>query len=545
MKYLDYKPTRHSSTFVGAAAALSLSIAVLPGTLLAQDNSDYLIYPDSAPSDAQRGGKFIVGYHIGLDQPVGTIGSGNRNVPGSQLNASLLRFNHNYEPVPYLATSWEFSDDGKQFNFELHPEARFHDGEDITCTDVAFSIKMSQENHPFKPMFAPVTSVAGGDTKNCIINLDKPHPALLMALSPGLLPIIPEHIYNDGQEIASHPRLTKGVIGSGPFKLVEWNGKDIIRFVKNEDFFIPGLPYLDEIVIDVVPDKATLTLGLKSGDYDMVSNWDGDDIVAALKDDNIKVIDKGYEAIGAVRWIDMNQRNEVMANVKLRKALAYATDSVEHNDIVYGGLPRRQCTGWQSQSPFYNPNINCYDLDIEKAKTLLTEAGYPDGLTITMMTQPNHLVRAEVTKRQWAKIGVNLEFDVKPDEVTLLKEMTKENATDWQVTTLGAWNWGDPVIGVHRSYNCDNRKVGVFNSNMVWYCNEEVDSLLTAAGSELDNEKRKELYFEAQELVSEDMPYIYLANLVWYTRMQHSVQNPPDGIWGWMDSWAETWLEKR
>ena len=524
------------------AATTALSFAMAAPSAVAQER--YLLHPENAPAEDKRGGTFVVGLHVPMTHPIGAVASGLRNIPGTQLNAGLIRMSDDYEPVPYLATEWAFGDDGKTFSFKLHPEARFHDGEDITCADVAFSIKTSQENHPFKPMFAPVTGVDGGDTKDCVINLRQPHPALLMALTPGLLPIIPQHIFDDGQDMATHPRLTRDVIGSGPFKLVEWNGNQTMRFEKNEDFFVEGLPYLDEIVMNVVPDASTNTLGIESGQFDMVSIWSGDDIERARQNPNIKVIDKGFEAIGSIPFFQINMRDKILSDVRVRQALGYGYDWEEYNEVVYAGQHRRQCTGIQSQSPFYNPGANCYDRDIEKAKALLAEAGYADGLELTISTFPGQLqTGAEVLKRQMAEIGVTLNIDVKPDEVTLLKEVTQENSP-YQLTLVGLWNWGDPVIGVNRSYNCDNRKVGVAFSNMSWYCNPDVDAKLAEAAFEIDVEKRKQLYFEAQDMINADVPVIYLTNEVWFTRMQQFVENPPDGVWGWMDSWAELWLDK-
>ena len=541
MKHDNQKPGARRELLRSTAVACVMSAAFASASLA---QGSHLLHPENVPSDDMRGGTLVVGLHIPMTHPIGAVASGLRNIPGTQLNAGLIRMSDDYEPVPYLATSWEFGDDGKSFSFELHPEARFHDGEDVTCTDVGFSIKTSQENHPFKPMFAPVSGVDGGDGKSCVINLTQPHPALLMALTPGLLPIIPEHIFNDGQNMATHPRLTQDVIGSGPFKLVDWNGNDVIHFERNEEFFLADLPYLDAIVMDIVPDPATNTLGIETGQFDMVSVWSGDDIQRARDNPDIKVIDRGFEAIGSIPWIQLNLRDPVLSDVRVRQALWYGYDWEEFNEVVYAGQHRRQCTGIQSQSPFYNPNANCYDRDVEKGKALLAEAGYPDGVDMTISTFPGQLLTgAEVLRRQWGEIGVNLNIDLKPDEVTMLKEITAENST-YQISMTGLWNWGDPVIGVNRSYNCDNRKVAVAFSNMSWYCNEDVDAVLAEAAFELDHEKRKELYFKATDMINADVPVIYLTNEVWFTRMRQPVENPPDGVWGWMDSWAELWIAK-
>ena len=138
--------------------------------------------------------------------------------PGTQLFASLLRYDDGWTPQPYLAESWKVSDDGLSVTVNLVKGATFHDGEPITSEDVAFSIDTVKANHPFKSMFAPVESVETPDANTAIIKLSKPHPALLLAMSSQLLSIIPKHVYGDGQDPKKHPQNSENVVGSGPFK---------------------------------------------------------------------------------------------------------------------------------------------------------------------------------------------------------------------------------------------------------------------------------------------------------------------------------------
>ena len=124
-----------------------------------------------------------------------------------------------------------------------------------------------------------------------VINLSEPHPAILLAMSPGLLPIIPEHVYNDGQEIKEHPcnAGTECFVGSGPFMLEEYEAGSIIRMVKNPNFFIPERPYLDEIIIEIVPDAATVVLGLENGTTDFAA-VPGAANVVRLQDNNDVIV---------------------------------------------------------------------------------------------------------------------------------------------------------------------------------------------------------------------------------------------------------------
>ncbi|GIT59952.1 MAG: hypothetical protein Ct9H300mP19_19000 [Dehalococcoidia bacterium] len=142
--------------------------------------------------------------------------------PGAQLFATLVRFDDQWNAHPYLAKSWDVSDDSRTVTFQLVEGATFHDGKPITSSDVAFSIKTIKENHPFKTMFGAVDSVETPDANTAVFKLSQPHPALMLALSSQLGSINPEHIYGDGQDPKKHPRKSENVVGSGPFKFVEF-----------------------------------------------------------------------------------------------------------------------------------------------------------------------------------------------------------------------------------------------------------------------------------------------------------------------------------
>lgn len=147
-----------------------------------------------------------------------------------------MRYDENWTPQPYLAESWNISEDGLTVTLNLVKNATFHDGHPITSSDVAFSVKVIQENHPFKSMFAPVASVDTPDEHTAVLNLSQPHPALMLAMSGQLMSIIPEHIYGDGQNPKTHPRNNKDVVGSGPFKLVEFKNGEHVIVERYDDF---------------------------------------------------------------------------------------------------------------------------------------------------------------------------------------------------------------------------------------------------------------------------------------------------------------------
>ena len=237
------------SRLLGAAAFAALSSTALPAFA---DGGTLVIASSQVPR------------HLN-----GAVQSGIATaVPSTQIFASPIRYDENWEPQPYLAKSWETSEDGLTVTLNLVDNATFHDGEPITSEDVAYSILTTKENHPFKSMFAPVESIDTPDAHTVVINLSNPHPALLLALSPALAPVLPKHVFDDGQDIKSHPMNSKPV-GSGPFMLEEFKAGEAIVLKKNPNFFLDGRPKLDEIIVRIIKDPSALLIAMENGEADM------------------------------------------------------------------------------------------------------------------------------------------------------------------------------------------------------------------------------------------------------------------------------------
>jgi peptide/nickel transport system substrate-binding protein len=159
----------------------------------------------------------------------GAIQSGTATaVSGTQIFASPLRYDADWKPQSYLAKSWEVAPDALSVTLHLVENALFHDGQPVTSDDVAFSIGVIKANHPFTTMLAPVASVETPDPHTVVIKLKHPHPALLLSMSPALMPILPKHVYGDCQDILTHPANLKPV-GSGPFHFAEYVRSQFIR----------------------------------------------------------------------------------------------------------------------------------------------------------------------------------------------------------------------------------------------------------------------------------------------------------------------------
>jgi len=270
--------------------------------------------------------------------------------PGAQLFATPLRFDENWNPQPYLAKSWSVSDDGLSVTLNLVEHATFHDGVPITSKDVAFSIDTIKANHPFKTMFGAVEAVETPDEHTAVIRLSQPHPALLLALSSQLGSIIPEHIYGDGQDAKSHPRNSENVVGSGPFKLVEFVRDQHIILERYEDFFIEGRPYLDKLVMRIIKDPSARSLGRENGEIHLSAfESTPQEILHPNRVPHLTATDQGYAAIGPITWLAFNTKKEPTSDVRVRRAIAYAVDRNFLINAVMQGTSRPAYTGIHPQ----------------------------------------------------------------------------------------------------------------------------------------------------------------------------------------------------
>jgi len=466
----------------------------------------------------------------------GAVQSGTATaVPSTQIFASLLRYDNGWEPQPYLAKSWETSADGLTVTFKLVDNATFHDGKPVTSEDVAFSIMTIKENHPFQSMFAPVEAVETPDAHTAVFKLSKPHPALMLALSPALAPILPKHVYGDGQDPKSHPA-NSAPVGSGPFILTEFTPGEAVVMKKNPNFFLEGRPKLDEIIVRIVKDPSALLIAMENGDADLYPFMAGSQEIRRLeKVDGLTITAEGYAGVGPINWLAFNTQSDKLKDVRVRQAIAYAVDRDFITKALHRGVSQVQRGPIIESSPFFDASIAPYNVDLDKAKALMAEAGFADGMSLTIDYIPGPKEQqqsvAEYMKSQLKKIGIELEVRAAPDFPTWAGRV---GGHDFELSMDVVFNWGDPVIGVHRTYLCDNIRKGVIWSNTQQYCNPKVDELLNAAAVELDQAKRAALYGEFQQIIGQDVPIYFINALPYHTAYKSGLQDVPTGIWGTM-----------
>lgn len=497
-----------------------------------------------------RGGTLVVGTTQVARHLNGAVQSGIATaMPSTQLFASPLRFDDKWNPQPYLAESWKLAEDGKSLTLNLRKDAIFHDGKPITSADVAFSIMAIKANHPFQTMLGPVEKVETPDPYTAIIRMSESHPAIVLAMSPALCPILPKHIYGDGKDLKTHARNSADVVGSGPFKFVEFKSGQRIVLERFDKFFLSGKPYLDRVIFNIIPDSSSLVLGLQRGDLQMLPYFSVANELSRLKDDkNLVLTPRGYEGPGPMNWLAFNLEKKPMSDLKVRKAIAHAIDKNFITKALMRGFATPADGPLVASSPFAVTELTKYPLDLKKADQLLDEAGYKANangerfkLTVDYLpgSDDQQKIVAEYLRSQLKKIGIAIEVRTSADFPAWAKRISSH---DFDMTMDIVFNWGDPVIGVHRTYLSSNIRPIVW-TNTQSYKNSQVDELLNTAGGILDPVKRKAYYATFQKIVTDELPVTFINVIPYHTVTSKKVGNVPMTIWGPMSPYDEVFLK--
>ena len=469
--------------------------------------------------------------------------------PSTQLFASPLRFDDKWNAQPYLAETWKLADDGKSLTLNLRKNAVFHDGKPVTSADVAYSIMAIKANHPFTTMMGPVERVDTPDAYTAVVRMSTPHPAIVLAMSPALCPILPKHVYDDGKDLKTNPKNGEGLIGSGPYKLVEFKPSQRIVLEKFDKFFLPGKPYLDKIVISIAPDNASLMLSMERGDIQMFPFISvPTDLKRVAANPAFALTNKGYEGIGAINWLAFNTTKKPLSDVAVRKAIATSIDKNFIVKALMGGFATVDDGPIVPSSPFAVADIVRYPFDLKKAADMLDAAGYKAGadgtrfkLTIDYIPGGDDQQKnvAEYIRGQLKKVGIAVDVRASADFPAWAKRMATH---DFDLSMDQVFNWGDPVIGVARTYLSTNIKPIVW-TNTQSYTNTKVDELLTTAGGILDATKRKAYYATFEKIVTDELPIDFINVVPFHTATAKKVMNVPTTIWGPLSPLDEVWLK--
>jgi len=325
---------------------------------------------------------------------------------------------------------------------------------------------------------------------------------------------------------------------------VEWEKGSFIHLTKNEDYYIDGLPHIDDLYYRVVPDAASRAVAFETGEVQVlpggaVENWD---VKRLTEMEGVCSTSDGWEFFAPHAWMWLNNREGPTSNKLFRQAVMYALDREFVKDVVWNGYGKVPTGPVSSKTNFYSDDVPQYPHDPEKAKELLAEMGY-DGTPVRLLPLPYGETWqrwAEAVKQNLEEVGIKVDID--SADVAGWNEKTANWDYDMAFTYL--YQYGDPALGVARNYVESQIQKGSPWNNVEGYVNPELDKMWEAAAVEPDNAKRQEMYTAIQKQIVEDVPVAWLLEIEFPTIYRCNVKNLITTGIGLNDGLRDAWIEE-
>lgn len=493
--------------------------------------------------EPQQGGTLIVA----TQADAATLDPHNTgDVPSSMIQVhiyeTLLRWTDEGTIGPGLATEWSWSEDETELTMTLKEGVSFHDGSPFNAEAVKanFDRILNPDNAlRAAPQLASIESVEAPEEYTVVLKLSDSDGTLQTALAAPLASIIsPQAIETFGED------LSLNAVGTGPFTFVRWDTKERLVVAAFENYH-DGRPYLDSIEFVPVPEQQARVAMLEAEDAHVAAPVPLQDIPRLESDarfvvDSIATMDNLH--------LPLNTLQEPLGDLRVRQALNYAIDKQALVDNVYFGYAKPL-----NDSPLapaiwgYQPVGEYYTYDVERARALLSEAGYADGFDMIMWIPDGRYVQdrrvGEAVAGYLAEVGVNVDlqtFEWATYVNNLLGGGPEPPPEYGAVMISFAVGTRDADRGLGAIFRCDQWVPGGFN--LSFYCNEAFDELMQTGRRSTSPEARLEAYAEAQQIIMEEAPAIFLVAYEFLGAHQanvHGVQLDPNGGVIVRDAWIE------
>lgn len=448
-----------------------------------------------------------------------------------------VRYDANGRPVPDAITelptvaNGDVSKDGLALKYKLRPNIKWQDGQPLTCNDLKFTWQVVMNTHNnviTTDGYKDIGSIDCSDPHVAVVHMKRLYAPFLQQLWSvnGNAPILPEHLlakYNDDKGSFNTAPYNSLPIGSGPFKVVAWNRGQDVRMVANPDFYL-GRPKLKEVIYKILPDENTAVTQLQTHELDMLAlgtglKWPEYAALAADPRNGLKAI-----RVDAFAWehIDFNLRHPIVGDVRVRRALAYATDRGEIiNKVAHGSAIPANTDQQPHYSWAYTDDIVHYPFGPAKAKALLDAEGWkvgPDGIRIkngqrlefTLSTQTESTIgkaNETVLQRQWRDVGA--QADVKNYPTSQFFDNSTNGILEGGHYDVALFSWigaADPDDSAIYS----GANLAPHGQNAMFWTNRAATDAMTDALKTIDQARRKRDYTIVQQQLALDVPTIIL-----------------------------------
>jgi peptide/nickel transport system substrate-binding protein len=413
----------------------------------------------------------------------------------------LTAIDVNEKVHPQLAESWTISKDGKEYTIRLRKGVVFHNGKELDSEDVKWSYEyvMDPKNRAYSyGTLSIMSKVDAVDKYTVKLILKEPFtPLLSIALNEDAV-IVPKN------SIEADKTLTVAPPGTGPFQLAEWKVASQIRQVAHKRYWNKGLPYMDEILFKSVPNDDVRFLGLRAGDLDLVQEVPYQ-LVTDINKGKYPDIKLAVAAVAGNRMIKMNVEAPYFKDPRIRRAVAYAVDRKAYVDAVAFGYGEPAYQVNPKGHVWYLEEVRNMEMDLEKARALLAEAGHPNGFKSTLDGRQGTEAENLILQSQLKKVGIDLELRLV--DFAQHRKMTLDGTYTIQIS--GSSIYPDIDRALHTNFHSET---GPRRSrNHTGYKNPEVDKLLDRARTTAEGRERRDLYKKAMEIINFDSSQVNLA----------------------------------
>ena len=470
-----------------------------------------LLAASLAPAHAAKT-SLVVGMAIeppGLD-PTVAAPAAIREVTWVNLYEGLVRIDRDGRVQPLLAESWEISPDGLTYRFRLQPNVKFHDGTAFDSADVKFAFERARapsSTNAQKQIFAPIESIETPDPGTVTIRLKQPSGNFLYYLGWGDAVIV-------APETAETNKANP--VGTGPFRFKSWTRGDRVELVRNPDYRQPNKVRLDSVTFRFINDPQAQVAALRAGDVDAFPNLGAPELFAELKKDPRFVAVAGNTEGETVAGL--NNARKPFDDPRVRRALMHAVDRKALIDGAYSGYGQPIGSHFSPNHPAFVDTTGVVPYDPAKAKALLKEAGHGNGLSIAIKSpQMAYASRsAELLAAMLSEVGVELRIVPTEFPAKWIEEVFR--GKDYDMTIVSHTEPLDIDIYARDNY--------YFN-----YRNDRFRSLIAEIATTTDEAARHAKYAEAQKILAEDVPALFLFQLpklgVWNAKLKGLWENSP------------------
>ncbi|HPX70461.1 MAG TPA: ABC transporter substrate-binding protein [Bacillota bacterium] len=406
----------------------------------------------------------------------------------------LFRADKNGDVYPVLVKDWNKSDDGKVYTFNLKEGIKYHNGDELKAEDVKYTFERAIESPYATDLFSCIDSIKVLSDYSVEVTLKYPYDAFMSILYQPAACIVSRKIVEASESFDKNP------IGTGPYKLVEWKGAESIILTAFEDYHL-GEASIKDVEFRIIMDKSTGMIALEKGEIDAYVNIASTDRQALIDNDAFAF----YEVPSYFcYYLELNNLVEPFNDLRVRQAIAYSIDKGAIIDSAQNGIAEEAHHQVPPGIFGGTDQVKSYPRDLEKAKALLTEAGYPDGFDITLTGLEAYTKTLQVLQSNLTELGLNVEIQVL-EFGTFLDEIFGPECSAFVVEYGVFYPDADAIL--YRGYHSD-----FFGplGNFPRYSNSEMDALLEKARVSSDKAEREALYVEILTKLNEDVPNVPL-----------------------------------